>query len=95
MRKALYQNTIFKLGIGIANSFSGMTLNMFWKRALHILIYIYIYIYNKHASSVIQISSIPYQNCMEEYYLYFNYTNVKLFKVYLFLKFQYRHETTI
>ena len=30
-------NRIFELGIGIATSFSGMALNAFWKRALHIL----------------------------------------------------------
>ena len=34
--KALYQNTIFEHGIGIASSFSGLVLNAFWKRALHI-----------------------------------------------------------
>ena len=45
MWKALDLNTIFELGIGIASSFSGMTLNAFWNRALHKCIYIYIYIY--------------------------------------------------
>ena len=33
--KGLYQNTIFELSIGIASSFSGMVLNVFWKIALH------------------------------------------------------------
>ena len=51
MWKTLYQSTIFEIGIGIASSFSGMTLKAFWKRAphihihTHIYIYIYIYIY--------------------------------------------------
>ena len=40
MLKALYLNTIFERGIGIASAFSGMTLNVFWKRALHLEIYI-------------------------------------------------------
>ena len=35
--------TIFEIGIEIASVFSGMALNAFWKRALHIYIYIYIY----------------------------------------------------
>ena len=39
MCKALYQNTIFELGI--ASSFSGMGLNTFWKRALRIFVYLY------------------------------------------------------
>ena len=34
--KLFYQNIIFELGIGIANSFSGMALNAFWKRAVNI-----------------------------------------------------------
>ena len=34
--KLFNRNTIFELGIGIGSSFSGMTLNMFWKRALHL-----------------------------------------------------------
>ena len=33
----LDQNTIFDLGIGIERSFSGMALNVFWKRALQTL----------------------------------------------------------
>ena len=40
MWKALYQNTILEFGFGITNSFSGMALNRFWKRALHILEYL-------------------------------------------------------
>ena len=35
--RALFQNTINKLGIDILNPFLGMTLSSFWKRALHIL----------------------------------------------------------
>ena len=39
--KALYQNTIIELGIGIASSFSGMALSAFWKRALRMdLLYV-------------------------------------------------------
>ena len=38
MWKALYQNTILELGIGIASSFSEMVLNVFWKRALHLFV---------------------------------------------------------
>ena len=38
MSKALYRNTIFEPGIGISSSFSGMSLNAFWKRALHMYI---------------------------------------------------------
>ena len=33
----LYKNTIFELSIEIASTFSGMALNAFWKRALHVL----------------------------------------------------------
>ena len=36
MWKALYQNTIFELCIGIRSSLSGMALSAFWKRALQI-----------------------------------------------------------
>ena len=42
MGKALYQDSIFELGTGIASSFSGMELNAFWERALHLYISIYI-----------------------------------------------------
>ena len=38
--KLFTRNTIFELGIGIENSFSGMTLNTFRKITLHIYIYI-------------------------------------------------------
>ena len=34
--KLFTKNIVFELGIGIANSFSGIALNAFWKRALHI-----------------------------------------------------------
>ena len=34
---APYQNTILERGIGIARSFSGIALNAFWKRGLHII----------------------------------------------------------
>ena len=34
--KLLTKTTIFELGIGMASSFSGMALNTFWKRAVHI-----------------------------------------------------------
>ena len=40
MLKALDQNMIFKLGIAIAKSFSGMALNMFWKRALLFVLFV-------------------------------------------------------
>ena len=41
MCKALYQNIIVELGIGIACSFPGMALNTFWKRAFHIIVHCY------------------------------------------------------
>ena len=36
MWKTLYQNKIFQLSIGLVSLFSGMALNVFWKRALRI-----------------------------------------------------------
>ena len=36
-RRALFENKISELGIGIKTSIFGMALNAFWKRALHIL----------------------------------------------------------
>ena len=36
--RALFQNKIYQIGIGIANSFCGMTLIVFLTRALHILL---------------------------------------------------------
>ena len=47
MCKALYQNTVFNFGIDIASSFSGMALNVFWKRALHMYIYTHFFICEK------------------------------------------------
>ena len=38
--KGFYKNTIFGLGFGLANLFSGMALNAFWKGGIHIFIHI-------------------------------------------------------
>ena len=66
---ALFQNTIYKIGIGIANSFFWMAVIVFWKRALYILVIIlvlcrvcgwrkrYVSHYRAVASGVIRITT--------------------------------------
>ena len=36
VKSSSYQITVFERGIGIASSFSGMVVNAFWERALHV-----------------------------------------------------------
>ena len=56
LRRALLESIVSELGIGIATPIFGLTLNAFWKRAIHMFrgmhVYIYIYTYGRVYVSV-------------------------------------------